>query len=644
MKQATNMPVYIEHSNDLLIEPATRNTAAAPALVRWFSSVGMDDIAQVGGKNASLGEMIQHLVPLGLNVPNGFATTTTAFREFLHHTELAQKLSAVLAPLNVSDINDLERRSQQARRLILATPFSSELASAILTAYRQLCQESGDLELSVAVRSSATAEDLPDASFAGQQESYLNVRGCDQLLEACHQCFASLFTSRAISYRASKKFDHLDTALSVGVQRMVRSDLAAAGVIFSIDTESGFKETALITAAYGLGEMVVQGAVNPDEYLVFKPTLKVGYQTIVKKRQGSKEIKLVYGSNRHQPTRTVAVPLSEQQRFALTDEDVLTLARWAVTIEDYYSTLRNTESPMDIEWAKDGCTGELFIVQARPETVQSQKSNAILRTYSLQPESPLVVPQPIVSGQAVGESIATGKVRIVEDLQQMKDFQPGEVLVAKRTDPDWEPIMKQASALVTDQGGRTCHAAIIAREMGIPAVVGCGNATTILQPNQQVTISCAGSEVGKIYAGQIPFTLEETELEAVPRTRTKILMNVGNPEEVLSLAAIPCDGVGLTRLEFMIANQIKIHPLALLHYEALTEGSVKHSIAEQTLGYSHKPDYFIDKLSQGIGLIASAFYPKPVVIRLSDFKSNEYRQLLGGEAFEPVEENPMIGW
>lgn len=622
MKQSIAIPVKLKTSS-----------------VLWFSSVGMGDIAQVGGKNASLGEMIRQLVPLGLNVPNGFAITTDAFRQFIRQAGLATKLRSVLSPLNVEDIEDLRQRGRQARSLILNTPFPKELEASILIAYNQLCLETGESDLSVAVRSSATAEDLPDASFAGQQETYLNVCGPDQLLESCHKCFASLFTNRAISYRTIKGFDHFDVALSVGVQQMVRSDLSASGVMFSIDTESGFKEAALITAAYGLGETIVQGAVNPDEYLVFKPTLKKGYRPILKKHRGSKEIKMVYDEGSNKLTKTVAVPMLDRQCYALMDDEVLTLARWACIIEDHYSTLRGIDSPMDIEWAKDGLTGKLFIVQARPETVKSQASNTLLRTYQLS-----TTQQPVVNGQAVGENVGQGRVRVIEDLQNMGDFQPGEVLVTKRTDPDWEPIMKRASAVITDQGGRTCHAAIIAREMGIPAVVGCGDATVKLLSHQSVTVSCAGGEVGKIYAGFVPFTVKETELESMPSTRTQILMNVGNPSEALSLAAIPSDGVGLARLEFMIANQIKAHPLALLHYDELPDNRSKQAISDLTALYSHKPDYFIDKLSQGIGLIAAAFYPKPVVIRLSDLKSNEYRQLLGGESFEPVEENPMLGW
>lgn len=632
MKQTLEIPVKV---NPIVEVPMRQSTTHVVRL----SSVGMGDVALVGGKNASLGEMIQQLTPLGLNIPNGFATTTDAFRQFIGQTNLATQLHDVLDPLNVEDVEDLRRRGGRARQLILDTPFPTELESEIWTAYEQLCWQVGEENLSVAVRSSATAEDLPDASFAGQQDTYLNVCGFRQLLEACHRCFASLFTDRAISYRVLKGFDHFDVALSVGVQQMVRSDLATSGVMFSLDTETGFEHTVLITAGYGLGETIVQGAVNPDEYLVFKPTLKEGYQPILKKRCGSKEIKMVYGDRPNHLTQTVEVPLLERQRYALTDDEVLCLAQWACQIEQHYSALRGRYSPMDIEWAKDGLTGELYIVQARPETVQSQASNTILRTYQL-----ATTQNPVVLGQAVGESIGQGMVKVVSDPNQMGTFQAGEVLVAKRTDPDWEPIMKRASAVVTDQGGRTCHAAIIAREMGIPAVVGCGNATTTLHSHQPVTVSCAGSDVGKIYPGLIPFNVEETEIEGLPRTHTQIMMNVGNPEEALSLAAIPADGVGLARLEFIIANHIKIHPLALLHYETLADEQVKQEIATLTSGYSYKPDYFIDKLVQGIGLIAAAFFPNPVVIRLSDFKSNEYRKLLGGATFEPYEENPMLGW
>ena len=629
------------------------------ALVLWFEEVGIADIPFVGGKNASLGEMIQQLTPKGVNVPAGFATTAYAYRYFIEQAGLQEKLRQLFSDLDVEDMSNLRQHGKQARALILNTPFSAELELAITQAYIKLCERyNGTTEFcdrlpkseqeeckryssytDVAVRSSATAEDLPDASFAGQQETYLNVHGVRGVLDACHKCFASLFTDRAISYRTIKGFDHFEVALSVGVQKMVRSDLASSGVMFSIDTETGFKNAALVTAAYGLGENVVQGAVNPDEYFVFKPTLEQGYRPILEKRLGSKEIKMIYDVGGGKLTKNVPVSESERHQYAIADDEILSLAKWACIIEDHYSEVRGQYTPMDIEWAKDGLTGELFIVQARPETVQSQKSDTVLRSYKLKGTSDI-----LIRGRAVGEMIGQGKARVILDVHKLDEFQAGEVLVTNKTDPDWEPIMKKASAIVTNQGGRTCHAAIIAREMGIPAIVGCGKATGVLTTGQEMTISCAEGEEGRVYSGLVPFEIQETELENLPRTRTQILMNVGNPEEAFGLASIPCDGVGLARFEFIIANHIKVHPLALLHFDELEDEVVKEEIASLTALYDHKPDFFVDKLAQGIGTIAAAFYPKPVVVRMSDFKSNEYANLLGGKQFEPEEENPMIGW
>jgi pyruvate,water dikinase len=609
------------------------------AFILWFEDVNMTDISLVGGKNASLGEMIQQLSPKGIRIPTGFATTAYAYRTFIEEAGLTQKLRNILVDLDVNDVLNLRERGQQARSLILNTSFPLSLETAIKKAYQDLCDHYGSSYVDVAVRSSATAEDLPDASFAGQQETYLNVQGVQSVLEACHRCFASLFTDRAISYRVIKGFDHFDVALSVGVQKMVRSDLATSGVMFSIDTETGFREAILITAAYGLGENIVQGFVNPDEYFVFKPTLKQGYKPILQKRLGSKEIKLIYDLGGSKLTKNVSVSPADKTRFALSDPEILDLARWACLIEDHYSQLRGQFTPMDIEWAQDGLTGDLYIVQARPETVQSQKTSQVLRSYRLQGSGSV-----LTRGRAVGEMIGQGQARIVLDVHRLDEFQPGEVLVTNRTDPDWEPIMKKASAIVTNQGGRTCHAAIIAREMGIPAIVGCSNATSILTNGQAVTVSCASGEEGEVYEGLIPFTVEEIPIATLPRTHTQVMMNVGNPEEAFALAAIPCDGVGLARLEFIIANQIKAHPLALLKYEELTDPEVKDQIANLTPHYTHKPEFFVEKLAQGIGMIAAAFYPRPVVVRFSDFKTNEYKNLLGGQAFEPEEENPMIGW
>jgi len=640
------------------------------SLVLWFDEVGIADIPLVGGKNASLGEMIQQLKPKGVNIPNGFATTAYAYRYFIKSAFLEEKLRELFYDLDVENLQNLRERGKKARSLLLHTPFPQELRDAITTAYQTLCVSTQERDLDqhpskiihekytvdVAVRSSATAEDLPDASFAGQQESYLNVTGVEGVLGACHKCFASLFTDRAISYRQIKGFDHFSVALAVGVQKMVRSDLASSGVMFSIETETGFKNAALITAAYGLGENVVQGTVNPDEYYVFKPTLKAGFRPIIDKKLGSKELKMVYDDG-SKFTKNVPVSPHERDKFALTDDEILQLAQWACLIEDHYSQVHNTYTPMDIEWAKDGLTNELFVVQARPETVQSQKQQHVLRSYRLlgsgigsgekfahtsSPNPHGVVP--LITGSAIGEAISQGKAHLILNAYKIEQFKPGEVLVTDRTDPDWEPIMRKASAIITNQGGRTCHAAIIARELGVPAIVGCGNATEILKNGQEITVSCAEGEEGRVYEGLLPFEVTEVPLENLPHTRTQILMNVGNPQEAFSLSAIPNEGVGLARTEFIIANYIQTHPMALIHFNELEDEFVKAKIAEITTLYDDKPQYFVDKLAQGIGRIAGAFYPKPVIVRMSDFKSNEYANLLGGRQFEPHEENPMLGW
>jgi pyruvate,water dikinase len=640
-------------------ETTSSQSSKEQALVLWFEDVGIVDVPLVGGKNASLGEMIRQLTAKGVRVPTGFATTAYAYRYFIKEAGLEEKLRELFSDLDVEDMNNLRVRGKQARSLILNTPFPEDLRTAIAESYLKLCERYGvtaefcdrfepeyqeeckekSQAVDVAVRSSATAEDLPDASFAGQQETYLNVYGVLDVLDACHRCFASIFTDRAISYRTVKGFDHFDVALSVGVQKMVRSDLASSGVMFSIDTETGFKNAALVTAAYGLGENVVQGAVNPDEYFVFKPTLKDGYRPILEKRLGSKEIKMIYDIGGTKLTKNVPVSEPEQVKYAINDEEILQLARWGCIIEDHYSEVRGVYTPMDIEWAKDGETGELYIVQARPETVQSQKSKSVLKSYQLKGTSEVAV-----TGRAVGEMIGQGKAKVILDVHKIDEFEPGEVLVTNKTDPDWEPIMKRASAIVTNQGGRTCHAAIIAREMGIPAIVGCGDATGVLKSGQEVTVSCSEGEEGRVYDGLVPFEIQETQLENLPTTRTKILMNVGNPEEAFGLAAIPCDGVGLARLEFIIANHIKAHPLALLNFDKLEDATVKREVYKMTYLYERKADFFVDKLARGVAMIAAAFYPNPVVLRMSDFKSNEYANLLGGQQFEPKEENPMIGW
>jgi len=599
-------------------------------LVVPLEAVGIDAIAAVGGKNASLGEMIRHLAPLGVRVPGGFATTAAAFRRFLAEAGLVPPLRQLLEALDVADLNALQAAGRAARALVLAAPLPADLQEAIRTAYAALGRPA------VAVRSSATAEDLPDASFAGQQETFLQIEGEEALLAACHRCYASLFTDRAISYRQLNGFDHLEVALSVGVQRMVRADLASSGVMFSIDTETGFRDAVLLTAAYGLGENVVQGAVNPDELLIFKPTLASGHRPILSRRLGSKEIRMVVsgGSVHNEP-----VPGEERGRWAITDDEALDLARWACLIERHYSAQRGTPTPMDIEWAKDGLSGELFILQARPETVQSRSSANLLRRWQLEPHQA----EEICRGQAIGASVSSGQARRIRTPAEIDRFRNGDLLVTERTDPDWEPILKRASGVVTDQGGRTCHAAIIAREMGITAIVGTGDGTTRIADGETITVSCCEGDVGRVYRGALPYRVEEEHLEALPPTRTRILMNVGNPEEAFNLARIPCDGVGLARLEFIIANHIRVHPLALLQPERLPDVE-RQALAVLVAGHTSPADYYVDLLAEGMARIAAAFHPRPVILRFSDFKSNEYARLLGGAVFEPHEENPMLGW
>lgn len=613
-------------------------TTPSPFFIRWFAELGLGDIPLVGGKNASLGEMYRELAAQGVNVPNGFAITAEAYRHFLHDTQLDQQLRAILSDLNTHDLDNLRQRGRRIRQAIVAAPLPAEIERAIVEAYDALAAASHE-HVDVAVRSSATAEDLPDASFAGQQETYLNVQGHPALLDACQRCFASLFTDRAISYRVDKGFDHFSIALSIGVQRMVRSDLATSGVMFSIDTESGFRDAVLINAAYGLGENVVQGAVNPDEYYVFKPTLQQGFRPILQKRLGTKEFKLVYDIGGSKMVKNVPVPPADRERFALSDDDILTLAKWACLIENHYSAQHGHPTPMDMEWAKDGQTGDLFIVQARPETVQSQKAQDVIDAYHLQQRGEV-----LVRGRSVGEKISSGPVRVIQDVHQLHAFQDGEVLVTDKTDPDWEPIMKKAAAIVTNRGGRTCHAAIVSRELGLPAIVGSEHATDLLQDGQIVTVSCAEGETGFVYKGGLPFEVEHVVLSELSRPRTHVMMNVGNPEEAFALAALPNDGVGLAREEFIISTFIKIHPLALLHYDQLEDGAVKREIDRQTVGYTDKAQFFIDRLAEGVAMIAAAFYPKDVIVRLSDFKTNEYANLIGGAPYEPTEENPMLGF
>ncbi len=609
------------------------------AEILWFEDIGIEDVPLVGGKNASLGEMYRELTPQGIRIPPGFAITAAAYRDFLEHAGVAARLREILAGLDTHDIADLQRRGLAARHAILAAELPAGLERAILAAYHRLSGD-GAVLADVAVRSSATAEDLPDASFAGQQETYLNVQGPSALLEACKRCFASLYTDRAISYRADKGFDQLRIGLSVCVQRMVRSDLAAAGVMFSIDTETGFPDVVLINAAYGLGENVVAGSVNPDEFYVFKPTLRQGFRPILRKSLGSKEQKLIYDIGGGRMTRNVAVPPEERTRFCIDEEDILILARWACLIEAHHTRKRGQATPMDMEWAKDGCSGELFIVQARPETVQSQKSAGVIESYRLRGPGG----EPLITGRSVGDRIAAGPVRVVQSVKHLHRFQDGEVLVADRTDPDWEPSMKKAAAIVTNRGGRTCHAAIVSRELGLPAVIGTERATELLRDGQPVTVSCAEGDTGNVYDGLLPFAVERRTLANLQRPRTKIMMNVGNPEEAFRLSFLPNDGVGLAREEFIISNSIRIHPKALLDYARLNDPDVKEEIDRLTVGYDDKPGFFVERLAQGVAMIAAAFHPNDVIIRMSDFKTNEYANLVGGRPYEPTEENPMIGF
>ena len=608
-------------------------------LILWFDGLQLSDIPQVGGKNASLGEMRRELRPKGVNIPDGYAVTAHAYRYLLTSAGIGKDMQAVLADLDTHNIENLKERGQKVRSLIYNAVFPDDLKKAILDAYKTLCDEYGP-NTDVAVRSSATAEDLPDASFAGQQETYLNIRGEEALLESCKRCFASLFTDRAISYRVDKGFDHMSIALSIGVQKMVRSDLAASGVIFSIDTESGFKDAVLITGAYGLGETVVQGTVNPDEFYVFKPMLKEGFRPILQKKLGTKEIKMVYAEKKGgEATETISTPIDDRRKFCLNDDEILQLARWTAIIEDHYSAEAGYFKPMDIEWGKDGRTGELFILQARPETVQSQKDANVLETYVLQEQK-----KPLVTGTAVGAKIGAGPVNIIENVREIKDFKKGEVLVTDMTDPDWEPVMKIAAAIVTNKGGRTCHAAIVSRELGVPCIVGTENGTKALQGVKEATVSCAEGEVGNVYEGILKFEVQRINAQKLERPKTKIMMNVGNPENAFNLAAIPNDGVGLARLEFIINQYISIHPMALIQFDKVTGQDDRKKIEELTYGYPNRSDFFVDKLAQGVAKIGAAFYPNDVIVRMSDFKSNEYANLIGGSYFEPEEENPMIGF
>ena len=601
--------------------------------VRFFEEFGIDDVPLVGGKNASLGEMLQQLSGQGVRVPHGFAITAQAYRYMLDEAGAWDRLHAELDELDPTDVAALARKGKRAREIVYGAGLPDDLAAEILDAYRTLQQEYGE-EVSLAVRSSATAEDLPTASFAGQQDSYLNIKGEESLLDTCRRCFASLFTDRAIHYRVDQGFDHFKVSLSIGVMKMVRSDISSSGVMFSIDTESGFRDAVFVTGAYGLGENVVQGAVDPDEFYVHKPTYLAGHRAVMRRLIGDKAVKmiLVDGETKN-TTRNVPTPKADRARFCLTDEDVLELAGYACTIEAHYGR------PMDMEWAKDGLDGKLYIVQARPETVASQHSATALESYVLEGKSEI-----LTEGRSVGERIASGAVRRIENLTQLAEFKPGEVLVADTTTPDMEPVMKTAAAIVTNRGGRTCHASIIARELGIPAVVGTGDATTCVPDGEVVTVSCAEGDSGRVYRGEVGFHVDRTEVADLARPRTQIMINLGNPDLAFKTSFLPNDGVGLARMEFIISEYIRVHPLALLHPEKVDDPAARQTIDRLTHGYPDGSAFFVERLSEGIGTIAAAFWPKPVVVRMSDFKSNEYASLVGGAAFEPSESNPMLGF
>jgi len=608
--------------------------------VRWFSDLSIDDVPEVGGKNASLGEMYRELGGVGVRVPNGFALTADAFRDALTQAGAWDELHRRLDGLDKTDVAALAAAGRACRDLVYRAGLTLECEGELLEAYAKLRQEYGD-DLSVAVRSSATAEDLPTASFAGQHETFLNVSGDAMLIDAVRRCNASLFTDRAISYRIDNGFDHFKVALSAGVMKMVRSDKGAAGVMFSIDTETGFRDAVFVTGAWGLGETVVQGAVDVDEFYVHKPTYAAGRRCVLRRTMGEKQVKMVYATGRtREPLRTVPTPPEDRRRFCLTDAQVLELAGSAIRIEEHYTARAGTPRPMDMEWALDGDDGLLYVVQARPETVASQKAAGLVESFALKGTPPA----PVVAGRAVGTRIATGKVRVVKDPHDLPSFRPGEVLVADTTTPDWEPVMKTAAAIVTNRGGRTCHAAIVSRELGIAAVVGADSATERLETGMEVTVSCAEGDVGRIYPGALPFEVTQTDVSRIEKPKTYVNVNLGNPELAFQTSFLPVDGVGLARMEFVVSEAIKAHPMALLHPERVEDREARARIAEMTAGYAGGEAYFVEKLSEGIGTIAAAFWPRPVIVRMSDFKTNEYASLVGGAAFEPKEENPMIGW
>ena len=612
-----------------------------------LSEVQLSDLELVGGKNASLGEMIQNLGKLGVNIPGGFALTVDSYWEFINHNKLDKKIRRLIIKMKKDDLISLKKTGLEIRQMIRNGKWPRQVKEELRDGYTLLSQQYGTDITDVAVRSSATAEDLPDASFAGQQETYLNVRGTEELLTAARNCFASLFTDRAISYRDNFGFDHFDVGLSVCVQKMVRSDLASSGVAFSLDTESGFKDVVLINGSYGLGESVVQGTISPDEFLIFKPTLKNGFSSIIEKKMGKKENKMIYSTDPGQLVKTVHVDNTQQNKFCISDKQALQLAEWVCIIEDYYTELKGHWCPMDTEWAVDGLSGELFIVQARPETIHSRKKDNDLVEYRIDNSAGAAVR---LTGIAVGDKIGQGKVQKMYSLDGRDgtfdgaNFKEGDILVTEMTDPDWEPIMKKASAIITNKGGRTCHAAIVAREMGVPAIVGTENGTEVLFNGEEFTVSCAEGDVGKVYEGIVPFKLKKTKLDNLPQTKTPIMLNVATPDLAFKFAQIPNAGVGLVREEFIINNYIQVHPLALLKHKELEDDELTEKIRVLTRGFKDEETFFIKRLSYGVAKIAAAFYPKQAIVRLSDFKSNEYYNLLGGSYFEPTEENPMIGW
>jgi pyruvate,water dikinase len=609
------------------------------SFIRWFGELGLADLALVGGKNASLGEMVRELGGRGLRVPNGFAVTADAYRATLDAAGAWDGLRAALDGLDPADVHDLARRAAAARAIVYGAPLPSPLQGEILQAWRALREQYGEA-LSVAVRSSATAEDLPTASFAGQHESYLNVAGEAALLDSIRRCFASLFTDRAIVYRIENGFDHLRVFLSVGVMKMVRSDLACSGVTFTLDTETGFRDVVLVTGAYGLGENVVQGTVDTDEFYVFKPALRAGRRALLRRSLGGKELRMVYaGADGAGATRNLPTEPDERGRFCVDDAAVLELAEAALRIEEHYSARAGHPVPMDVEWAQDGLDGQLYVVQARPETVASRRSATLLESYRLEGRGTV-----LATGRAVGDKVACGTARVVADAGELGAFRPGEILVAETTMPDWGTVMKTAAGVVTDRGGRTCHAAIVARETGVPALVGCGNATAAIRTGDLVTVSCAEGGIGHVYAGRVPFHKSTTDLAALPMPRTHMMLNIGNPDIAFGTRFLPNDGVGLARMEFIVAEHVRIHPMALVHPERVEDAAERAEIARLTRGYASPADYFVRELSEGVGMIAAAFHPKPVIVRMSDFKTNEYASLLGGAAFEPGEENPMLGF